>query len=451
MAIKTALRVERDTIVARERKLPVPGEVLVSVGQHVEPDTPVARAEFIRGAPFVVNLRAEIGPTFKLELMDEVLLKKQGDKVSAGEIIARYQKNFWSDVVEVKSPCDGQIEYVSRTQGALIIREDYRSSKPSAVINVAKRLDVWPKFISMYMRVREGDAVKEGQVIAAATSLSGVDFVYAPISGVIEKVCPVTGTVTISRTETSRVTAHLRGRVTRVIPDYGAVIVTRGSLLHGVWGQGGEASGIMKVLASSRYDHVDEAGVPDNVVGMVLVAGSYISPQAVKKAIIGGASCIISGGIDQKTVEEAKFENERQTAVIVLEGFGEFPVGEYAWDVLVSGNGEVCSVDAATQLRAGVQRPQIVICREDAVDDGDYVAQEEPYVHARPSVGDRVRCVRAPYTGMWGTVEDVPNEPQSVECEAVLSVVKLKLDDGRMVLVPEANIEIPVIPKDSLE
>ena len=71
------------------------------------------------------------------DLVDSVLVKKPGDVVKAREVIARYQKSFWSELIEVKSPCDGIIEYISRTQGRIIIREDPRSAKPISIVAAA--------------------------------------------------------------------------------------------------------------------------------------------------------------------------------------------------------------------------------------------------------------------------------------------------------------------------
>ena len=70
--------------------------------------------------------------------------------------------------------------------------------------------------LDVYKRqtVKEGEFVNEGQIIAAAPGVASVDFVYAPMSGVVEKICTLTGTITIARViKHIEVLAHIPGVV----------------------------------------------------------------------------------------------------------------------------------------------------------------------------------------------------------------------------------------------
>ena len=155
MAVLSTLRVLERAVIRKQRKLPTPGDVLVSEGNEVKPDTVIAKAEFVKGNPHIVDLRAELRQPISPDLVDRVLLKKTGDIVKAKEVIARYQKGFWSEVIEVTSPCDGVIEYTSRTQGRIVIREDPRSAKPVSIVAAASRLSVRPRFLRLFTTVRK--------------------------------------------------------------------------------------------------------------------------------------------------------------------------------------------------------------------------------------------------------------------------------------------------------
>ena len=155
MAVLSTLKVLEKAVIRKERKLPTPGEVLVSEGDAVTPDTLIAKAEYVRGNPHVIDLRSELRQPVDPELVDRVMIKRVGDIVKAREVIARYQKGFWSEVIEVTSPCDGVIEYISRTQGRVVIREDPRSTKPAAIVAAASRLNVRPAFLRLFTRVRK--------------------------------------------------------------------------------------------------------------------------------------------------------------------------------------------------------------------------------------------------------------------------------------------------------
>jgi len=59
------------------------------------------------------------------------------------------------------------------------------------------------------------------------------------------------------------------------------------------------------------------------------------------------------------------------------------------------------------------------------------------------TVGDKVRCVREPYFGLWGTVEELPSELKVMESESPMEVAVVRLDgSGETVVIPEANLEV---------
>jgi len=56
--------------------------------------------------------------------------------------------------------------------------------------------------------------------------------------------------------------------------------------------------------------------------------------------------------------------------------------------------------------------------------------------------GTPVRIIREPYFGEIGTVASLPVELQKVETGSDVRVLVVRLDDGREVTVPRANVEI---------
>ncbi len=57
-------------------------------------------------------------------------------------------------------------------------------------------------------------------------------------------------------------------------------------------------------------------------------------------------------------------------------------------------------------------------------------------------IGTNIRVIREPYFGRLGTVTELPSQLMTVESETEVRVLKAKLDDGREVVVPRANVEI---------
>ncbi|HHT85488.1 MAG: hypothetical protein ACOX34_05305 [Bacillota bacterium] len=461
MAVLSTLRVLERAVIRKQRKLPTPGDVLVSEGNEVKPDTVIAKAEFVKGNPHIVDLRAELRQPISPDLVDRVLLKKTGDIVKAKEVIARYQKGFWSEVIEVTSPCDGVIEYTSRTQGRIVIREDPRSAKPVSIVAAASRLSVRPRFLRLFTTVREGDYVYEGKIIA---ELDGKDFVYAPISGIVEKICTLTGTITIVKPiKHTRVLAHIRGRVSKEIPHYGAVVETIGAYIQGVFGIGRERSGELVIMSEAPDRPLDEGRLNEDVKGKILACGSFASLESIQQAREQGALGLITGGMNQLDLVRVAGrelgtgltgQEDTDFTIVITEGFGQLAMSRETWNILEKYSGNTVSMDGTTQIRAGVIRPEVIIdtCQEmqpclEQSDPGLPVISDE--ITLAPSVtytsltlGDRVRCTRPPYFGLWGRVEELPEQPGEIECEAVVEVAKVRLDDGKLVTVPQTNLEV---------
>lgn len=464
LAISSTLKILERTRLEVTRTLPLPGEVLVKVNDVVQPQTVIAKTDYVRGIPQVVDLQAEFGLKIEPELLDSILLKKVGDKVQKKETIARYQKDFWSGVMEVKSPCTGTIQYISKTQARIVIREDPKAAQPLAVVPVSKKLRIKPRWIRMYTQVKEGDFVREGQLIAGIPGFGSTDAVYAPISGVVERICARTGNIIIVRRIRSiQVLAQVKGKVTRIIPNRGAVINAFGSYIEGVFGIGGERFGTICVLTESPADILDESDINDGVKGKIIVAGAFATYEAIQKARSLGALGLIVGGINQMDIEgmlgeklgSEISEEEFDFTIVLLEGFGKMPMNPRAWQILKRANGKIASIDGATQIYGTRIRPQVLITENLLSETKDHfgrtevVAQgqservnERIYGSTTIAVGDRVRCIRDPYFGLWGVVEEIPKQPERVECEGIVEVVRVRLDDKRLVSVPEANIEV---------
>ena len=97
----------------------------------------------------------------------------------------------------------------------------------------------------------------------------------------------------------------------------------------------------------------------------------------------------------------------------------------------------MASVSGATQIRAGVMRPEIIIAKKD-------VTHNEPHDHepAGLELGDVVRIIREPWFGKIGKVSELPPELTALDTEAKVRVLKVTLDSSNeTVTLPRANIE----------
>jgi len=92
---------------------------------------------------------------------------------------------------------------------------------------------------------------------------------------------------------------------------------------------------------------------------------------------------------------------ERGITLIVTEGFGQINMAERTFNLLKSKEGQSASINGATQIRAGVIRPEAVIPMPGDVKS--YFRKEE-VENIGIQVGSPVRVIRQPYFGRLGKV-----------------------------------------------
>jgi hypothetical protein len=137
-AYTPGLKVKRQTIIEKTKRLPLPGEVLVKKGQNVDFDTVVARTR-TPGDPHLVNVAASLN----VEPQDilEFMTKKEGENVKKGETIAQIRLLFGLVGNVSKSPVGGYMEKISSETGRVTIREpdrlvELRANLRGAVIGI---------------------------------------------------------------------------------------------------------------------------------------------------------------------------------------------------------------------------------------------------------------------------------------------------------------------------
>jgi hypothetical protein len=114
-AYTPGLTISADTVVRKVRRLPLKGQVLVQVGDSVNPDTVVARTE-LPGPVTTVRVAERLG--VEPRELSKYLLKQVDDEVQAGEIIAERKSFFGLFTSRVTSPIPAQLTS-SRKQRAI--------------------------------------------------------------------------------------------------------------------------------------------------------------------------------------------------------------------------------------------------------------------------------------------------------------------------------------------
>lgn len=320
-------------------------------------------------------------------------------------------------------------------------------------VRVAQTLGIEPKQIQSALKVKEGDTVEKDQVIAETKGFLGLfrGVAKSPVTGTVELISEVTGHVGVRQPPTViDVNAYVQGRVVKVLPQEGAVVETQGALIQGIFGVGGERRGRLRVLVNDPSETLTAQHIPNDVVGQILVGGATVETDAIARAAEQGAVGIVVGGIRDtdlirylgRDIGVAITGSEDiPLSIIVTEGFGAIQIAGRTFRLLKSLEGKTASINGATQIRAGVIRPEIIVPLEDPTQ----LPESPPAREAQLlDIGSAVRIIREPYFGQLGTVVELPPELMEIESGTHARVLKARLNDGSVAVVPRANVEIIV-------
>lgn len=319
-------------------------------------------------------------------------------------------------------------------------------------VKAAGMLGVDPDELAECLLVKVGDTVEKGQVIAKSKAFFGLmkSECKSPVSGTVETISTVSGNVGVRQPPIPiEVKAYVSGRVAEVMPAEGVVVEAEGALVQGIFGVGGERVGELQVVAQTPADVLTDAQITPGMAGKILIGGANITGAALRRASEVGVTGIVVGGIVDKDliaflgydigVAITGHENINITLVIT-EGFGTIPMAQRTFDLLKSLDGKTGSINGATQIRAGVIRPELIVPLPKAA--GVQTAAQDRDGEFELSVGTPIRVIREPYFGELGAVSALPPQLVTVDSGASVRVLEAKLADGRTVTVPRANVEI---------
>jgi hypothetical protein len=343
-----------------------------------------------------VSKQTEVRKERRLPLNGEVLVKV-GDRVTAETVVAHTQ-------------LPGNVQ----------------------TINVANKLSLLPEDIHGHMIHKVGDWVEEGDIIAESKSFFGLfkSQCRMPVGGTIESVS--------------------NGDIVEVYENEGVLVKCRATFVQGIFGIGGEAVGELDTAVATPDEVLTADRLNASHKGKILVVGSLVTIEVLNRAREIGVKALIAGGIgdaDLRTILGYDLgvaitgSEEIGLTVVVTEGFGQMTMAKRTFDLLTARKGMKTSISGATQIRAGVIRPEVVIPL-----GGPGQSLDEKAGGETPSsglvVGIAVRAIREPYFGRIGKVESLPPELQKLETEAKVRVLTVEFESGETAVIPRANVEL---------
>ena len=287
------VRVEENTLISLDRKLPTTGKVLVKVGEIVEPETLIAEGVVENPDIHEVKIFAKLG--VEPDTARNYMIKQEGDDVKKDEAIATYRSFFSRSTKVARSPIRGKIEAFSKYTGRTLIR--------------GHPLEI-------------------------------------------------------------KVNAFIPGEIVEVFPKEGARVETMGDFFEGMFGVGGESWGKITLPVNSNESPLTSDEINEAMKGRIIVGGSVVTLNAIRKAVKVGAKGLIVGGLDQKDLTEflgyeiglgVTGNEDIGQSIIITEGFGINPMNPIMFELLKKSRDNLACINGSTQIRSRMQRPVIII------------------------------------------------------------------------------------------
>lgn len=349
MALSKVIRISPYTLLRKERRLPLPGDVLVQPGAHVE----------------------------------------------ATQVIAQATRFDWT------------------------------------CLDIARELGVKESDLELFLVRKPGDTVEVGEELAVKKGiLPFTSYSYAsPISG---RVAATGMGQLIIETASQKIelTAGLRGTVKDLIPYYGAVLEGKGGLVEGLWSNGKEGTGILKILDEDRTKALLPEDLDEGSRGLILVCGHLGNPQALEKAAEMEVAGILAGSIHPDVRQQAL---SMPYPILMVEGFGELPLSSLIFELIRGYERQEASILQGDSLSP---RPCLFIPVPMELVSTERVS---PGVLR---VGVKVRISRSPHRAKYGQIKDLPRYEVTLESGYTMPVARVQLEDGTEAEVPLANLEL---------
>ncbi|MFP4436657.1 MAG: hypothetical protein ACLFVO_05375 [Chloroflexaceae bacterium] len=284
-----------------ERRLPQPGEILVRVGERVEPGDAIARA-FLSVPSHIVNVAQTLGiPPARVE---RAMRRERGNKIVQGEVLARTNR-LGGRTCQV--PVSGIIADVDSATGYVTIAPD-------------------PVEFTMYAAVR------------------GIVMEVQPLEGVVIETpaAQVYGVFGLGE-ERSGVLRLLVTDPTEIITDN--QIDARSAYAILIGGAGITAAALRRA-------------VQEQVLG-VIVGG--IDERELRTFLGWAGVEDWYTGQDSWQVPHPRHGGDPGLTLMLTEGFGIHPMAEPMFDLLSAQDRQEALIEGTTQLRYPLRRPRVVI------------------------------------------------------------------------------------------
>lgn len=296
------------------------------------------------------------------------------------------------------------------------------------LIPASELLRVPPKKVVDYLQVQPGAMVDEGTVLCHKRPFRKI---ISPIEGRLHGV--YNGQLVLERPFIwHELRSLLRGRIISQAPPRSVIIETIGALIQARWGSGKEAFGRLKLLSNEHTGELAVSNLSNSLARHTLAAGHLTDPAVLEQAAELDVAGIILGSAPAALHDQliaAPFP------IVIIDGFGQQGITEPAFRLLKDLENRETTLFGHFESGSNI-RPEIIIAAGGA-------PSQTAFQPAKPlAVGQAVRLMRQPYRQQVGQIIKLYEQAQALETGLYAPGAAVRLGNGTVVFVPDANLDI---------
>lgn len=328
----------------------------------------------------------------------------------------------------------------------------YKLTAGFSKLNIASELNVGPTDVKKYLKKEVGVTIYKGELLALKKNLFGSKQIIAPTDSIFESLNEKTGEVTLRLIPKEvPLTSGVFGIVEDIDQQRGELsIKCMSTEIFGIFGTGNEKEGFLNVI-SGPGDLVNAAKITAIHRGQILVAGSLVMEDAIKKALTCNVSGIISGGLNMdeylsmatSLMPSKRVGTEIGISLVATEGFGLLPMAEDFVQVFKSHNNKFAIINGnmGKILLPSNDPDSILSCRKVSLPEGQALGARPELGVSEIKTGLKARVIWPPFMGTQGIISRIDETPTILD--SGISTYMLTVDTKmRKIRVPHSNIEI---------
>jgi len=310
-------------------------------------------------------------------------------------------------------------------------------------VYLAESLAVSPGKAESYLLKKPGEKVRRGEQIAHRKKIFGfgASDVFSPIDGQIKEYNSQTGILLLQfLSKHEQVHSGVWGVVEAV---EGSEVVVRTKMLeiYGVVGSGRVRLGEIRVIAKED-EFLLASQIDENCSGKILVGGGLVSSESFSKALVVGASGLVTAGMHAKdfwavgggTVSAFSKSSDVGITAVLMEGFGHLHFFENIYRILAENENKIAFIDGdSAKVSIPLQK------EPDPVEKIEF--EEEAPRSEKLKVGDLVRTIGCCNLGIYGKVKSIGNKKMVFESGLSDYFVEVETLKG-VIEIPPCNLEI---------